>query len=220
MFTGIIEEMGQALKVRREGSNFSLEIKVFRVGGDLNIGDSLSVNGVCLTVTSWKGADRVEAEIMPETLRRTNLGELNPGDEVNLERAMTPASRMGGHFVTGHIDGTGSLVDKREEANAVLMRFTCPQEVERYLVTKGSIAVDGISLTVTNTGGGIFEVSLVPHTLASTTLGKKKYGGTVNLEGDLIGKYVEKFIQERSVSVDTDKPKSITSELLQEKGFW
>jgi len=220
MFTGIIEELGKVVNLRKEKDSFILAIKAFRVRGDLSIGDSLSVNGVCLTVTSLKGNETVEADVMPETLRRTNLEDLRPGDKVNLERALMPSGRMGGHFVTGHIDGTGVLLQSRKEGNAVIMRFSCPQEVSRYLVTKGSVAVDGISLTVSFQQEDVFEVSLVPHTLSETTLGYKRTGGRVNLEGDLLGKYVEKYTGNALEDRNSEPEREITSAWLQEKGFW
>jgi len=219
MFTGIIEEVGQVSALRKAGEGFSLVVKAKRVKEDLRMGDSLSVNGACLTVTSLHERNIVEAEVMPETLRRTNLGGLSPGEKVNLERALTPTSRMGGHFVTGHIDGTGTLLQRREEGNALVIRFSCPPEVSRYLIIKGSVAVDGISLTVSKTNGDAFEVSLVPHTLGETTLGQKKVGDKVNLEGDLLGKYVEKYTNQVLDKRHTDNKREITTELLQEKGF-
>lgn len=222
MFTGIVEELGSLLAFQRSSSGFTLLIKARKVTGDLQTGDSLAVNGVCLTVTSREGSERVAADVMPETIRRTNLEDLKPGDTVNLERALMPSGRMGGHFVTGHIDGTGSLLYRREEGNAVVMGFSAPPGVSRYLVEKGSVAIDGISLTVSAFRGDSFEVSLVPHTLSQTNLGQKKNGDKVNLEGDLIGKYVEKYI----LGMEKEEPETgeaakegISIQWLQEKGF-
>ncbi len=225
MFTGIVEETGRVIACREKRGGFVLSLEASKVLEDLKIGDSLSVNGVCLTVTSLKGIRQVDADVMPETLRNTNLTDLRPGDPVNLERALTPSTRMGGHFVTGHVDGTGVLLQKREEGNAVVMSFSISPGVGYYLVKKGSVAVDGISLTVAEEGEGYFEVSLVPHTLAQTTLGKMNSGDRVNLEGDLLGKYVAKYMgqlkEESPEETGKENPRGgISMQWLQEKGFY
>lgn len=164
------------------------------------IGDSIATNGVCLTVIAMS-QDSFTIEVMPETLRRTDLGQLRSGDRVNLERALGAGAPMGGHFVQGHVDGTGKIVSVTPEGNALVVRIAAPPEVMRYIVPKGFIAMDGVSLTVVDWEPGSFTVSLVPHTQANITLIHKKTGETVNLETDIIGKYVERFIIARQGSI-------------------
>ncbi|HLB11755.1 MAG TPA: riboflavin synthase [Dehalococcoidia bacterium] len=206
MFTGIIEEIGKIRAAHRD----RLVIGACRALEGTKIGDSISVNGVCLTVTDLS-SDSFTIGVMPETLRRSNLGELRPGDEVNLERALGAGAPMGGHFVQGHVDGTGMIVAMTPEENAILVRISAPPEVTHYVVAKGFIAVDGVSLTVVDWEPGSFTVSLVPHTQANITLTRKRRGDTVNLEVDIIGKYVERFI--------TARRGPITEAFLAEHGF-
>lgn len=190
MFTGIVEEIGAV----RRATSTALVIAAHRVLADLALGHSLAVNGVCLTVTE-RGADSCAVEVMPETLRRSNLGLLRPGDHVNLERALSPAGRFGGHFVQGHIDGTGQVVALRPEGAALLVRVEAPPSVMRYVVEKGFIAVDGVSLTVVAVDERSFSVSLVGFTQQSVVLPRRRPGEAVNLEVDILGKYVERFVQ-------------------------
>lgn len=211
MFTGIIEEVGT---VRKTGAGV-LEIGARRVLLGTKTGDSIAVNGVCLTVTRLQ-KDGFAADVMPETLRRSSLGELTAGDGVNLERAMAADGRFGGHIVSGHIDGTGRISEKRPEGNAVWITVTAAPEILRLIVEKGSVAVDGVSLTVTAVDGTGFSVSVIPHTGQETTLLKKRVGGRVNLENDPIGKYVQKLLLSREPE---RKPSGITRELLTEYGF-
>jgi len=206
MFTGIVEEMG-TLRVAYADR---LVIGARKVLEGTKIGDSIAVNGVCLTVTAMT-QDSFTIEVMPETLRRTDLGQLRPGDRVNLERALGAGAPMGGHFVQGHVDGTGRVVSITPEGNALVVRIAAPPEVMRYVVPKGFIAMDGVSLTVIDWEPGSFTVSLVPHTQANITLIHKRTGETVNLETDIIGKYVERFILARQGS--------ITEGFLAEHGF-
>lgn len=196
MFTGLVEEIGRLRDVRRQGEAMVLTISARKVLEDVREGDSIAVNGVCLTVVSFdRGSFSVD--VMPETFRRTNLHELKPGSPVNLERAMRAGGRFGGHFVQGHVDGTGIIVTRTAEANAVVFGIR-PQDAAlfRYLVPQGSVALDGISLTVVSTdrAAGIFTVSIIPHTLRETVLQYKRIGDTVNLECDVLGKYVDHLL--------------------------
>ena len=195
MFTGIIEEMGR-LQGRQgfPGGGAELVIAAGKILDDLKIGDSVAVNGVCLTAVQL-GRGTFTVQVMPETLRKTNLARLEPGQGVNLERALALGDRLGGHLVSGHVDGTGTLVRRAKEGNAELLYFRAPPEILRYIIAKGSIAVDGVSLTVAALQEDGFSVSLIPHTAAVTTLGYKKPGDAVNLETDLIGSYTGKLLQ-------------------------
>ena len=208
MFTGIVEEMGTVRRLNQSPNRCELELSASKVLEGTQIGDSIAVNGVCLTVIRM-GSDHFTADVMPETLRRSNLGQLKPGSRVNLERAMAADGRFGGHIVAGHIDGTGKIRAMQPEGNAVLV--SAAPELLRYVVEKGSIAIDGISLTVAKVSHTDFTVSLIPHTGEETTLLHHHPGEMVNLETDIIGKYVEKLMQPRTGGV--------TMELLQQNGF-
>lgn len=210
MFTGIIEEIGTILQREETANRCALTISAKKVLTNTKIGDSIAVNGVCLTVTDFK-KDSFTADVMPETLRRSSLRQLKTGSAVNLERAMAADGRFGGHIVAGHIDGTGKISSLRPEGNAVLVTVSTTPDLLRYIVEKGSIAIDGISLTVANVTRSDFTVSLIPHTGEETTLLKHRPGEIVNLETDIIGKYVEKLIQ--------TKKSGVTMELLLENGF-
>jgi riboflavin synthase len=214
MFTGIIEEMGtvSSLSIRSESAR--IQVMARKVLADVRLGDSIAVNGVCLTVTSFS-PQGFTADVMPETLRKTNLLELKPGQHVNLERALALGGRLGGHLVSGHIDGTGRIRERRLDENAVVLWITAPPEILRIVVTKGSIAVDGVSLTVADVAHDSFSVSLIPHTAAQTTVGSKAPGEMVNLENDLIGKYVERVL---NVSQDLAK-KDLSIDFLKVNGF-
>jgi riboflavin synthase len=189
LFTGIVEELGEV--VEREGELLALRGKL--VTGDARHGDSIAVNGVCLTVTRVEG-DTFTVEVMKETYDRSALGTLRPGDPVNLERAVTAASRLGGHIVQGHVDGVGTIASKAPGGGWEDVSVTLPSGLDRYIVEKGSITVDGVSLTVVAVDEASFTVSLIPTTLELTTLGRKGVGDTVNLEVDIIAKYVEKLV--------------------------
>lgn len=205
MFSGIIEEIGTVKAVRPGG----LSIAASEVLKDAKAGDSICVNGACLTVTSLeKGAFTVD--LMPETLRRTNLGNLRPGDGVNLERALGVGGRFGGHFVQGHVEGVGRILSKVPEGDALILRFEAPRELMRLIVPKGFIAVDGISLTVVDCDDRGFSVSLVAFTQEHTTLARKKTGDLVNLETDIIAKYVERLLPGAP---------QMTAKFLEEHGF-
>lgn len=215
MFTGIVEELGSIRSVRRGQHSSVLSIAAKDILSDLKIGDSVAVNGVCLTATTVDGSG-FTADVMHETLNRSSLGSLTVGRHVNLERAMAANGRFGGHIVSGHIDGTGTITALRKDDNAVWYTISASQELLRYIVEKGSIAIDGISLTVAEVGESWFSISAIPHTVAITTLGEERPGDTVNLENDVIGKYVEKLL--RPQPQETAKS-SLTLEFLAQHGF-
>ena len=215
MFTGIVEEMGVLRSVRRGAHSAVLSIGAETVLSDLKIGDSVAVNGVCLTATAVD-AGGFTADVMHETLNRSSLGALVPGSPVNLERAMAANGRFGGHMVAGHIDGTGTITARRQDDNAVWYTVSAAPSLLRYIVEKGSIAIDGISLTVASVEADRFSVSVIPHTAAVTVLGRKRPGDIVNLETDLIGKYVEKLLRPAE---DTAPKGGISLEFLMENGF-
>jgi riboflavin synthase len=196
MFSGIVAEVGtvKAFEERREAA--SLTIEASPLLSDVAVGESIAVNGVCLTVVDHRESAFV-LDVSPETLRATNLGELRPGDGVNLERSLCLSDRIGGHLVSGHVDGVGRITAKRPEANALHYDLQVPNDLMRYIVPKGSIAVDGISLTVVACLPAGFRVTIIPHTAAVTTIGRKAPGATVNLECDMLGKYVERALQAR-----------------------
>ena len=216
MFTGIIEEVGEITGLRQTGTSTVLGVRAKTVLGGTKIGDSIAVNGVCLTVVRLTG-DGFDGEVMPETLRRTNLGKLKPKSRVNLERAMAADGRFGGHIVAGHVDGTGTITELKPEGNAVWVTVSAAPELLRYIVEKGSITIDGISLTVAYVDDSCFKVSIIPHTGEETTLLTRTAGYEVNLETDIVGKYVEKLMQPAK---DAAKPKSgLSAEFLAQNGF-
>jgi riboflavin synthase len=196
MFTGIVEELGIVESLEDQGDAIRLTVRGPLVTSDAGLGDSISVNGCCLTVASADDEGTFTADVMHETLAKTSLGALEPGSRVNLERAVTPTTRLGGHIVQGHVDGTGAVVRRTPSEHWELVEISLPRELERYLVAKGSITVDGISLTLVDVGAESFTVSLIPETLARTTLGFKQPGDVVNLEVDVIAKYVEKMVKQ------------------------
>lgn len=218
MFTGIIEEVGSLLSVEKGGEAFQLNIKAEKVLRDVKLGDSISTNGVCLTVVDF-GRDRFRADVMPETLRRSNLGDLKVGDAVNLERAMAIGDRFGGHMVSGHIDGMGRVSKYRREKNATWIRIDCDKSLLRYMIPKGSIAIDGTSLTVAAVDTKGFEVSIIPLTAEDTTLLKRPLGAKVNLECDMVGKYIEKFISTPRENEPGSAEKSVESPGAGEEGL-
>jgi riboflavin synthase len=197
MFTGIVEEMGAITSMEKTLAGTRMTILASTVMGDLKIGDSVSVNGTCLTVVTKSERD-FSVEVSPETLSVTTLGHLAAGAPVNLERAMKLNERIGGHLVAGHVDGVGTIRSRYHEGNAIFFTIEAPADILRYCVTKGSITVDGISLTINEVTEKGFSVAIIPHTAKVTTLGLKQVNDTVNLESDLIGKYVERLLQERS----------------------
>ena len=217
MFTGIIEEVG-ALE-RLAGGEIAIRAK--KVLEDVALGDSIAVNGICLTVTHFDAA-HFTADVMPETVRRTSLAELKRGSRVNLERALTLRSRLGGHIVSGHIDGVGTIAAMQEEGNAILLTVRAGADILRYIVEKGSVALDGISLTVARVSAADFTVSLIPHTREIRNLREKRSGSRLNIETDILGKYVEKLFPGVRTQGESDAPKSagkITMDFLRQQGF-
>ena len=199
MFTGIVEELGEVLAVEPRGDSSRLTVRGRLVTSDAGDGDSIAVNGVCLTVvTHDDGA--FTADVMAESLRRSSLGAAGPGSAVNLERAVRVSDRLGGHVVQGHVDGTGQVLAVTPQEHWTVVRVALPAELERYVVEKGSITVDGVSLTVSAVEPGWFEISLIPTTLTATTLGARAAGDVVNLEVDVMAKYVEKLLLARGTS--------------------
>ena len=211
MFTGIIEEIGTVRRIAHGAKGARLTIQANTVLEDTRIGDSIATNGVCLPVVSMTG-DSFSADVMAESLRRSSLGTLQGGSPVNLERAMAANGRFGGHIVSGHIDGTGTIASQKREDNAVWVKIKTPAPLLRYIVEKGSIAIDGVSLTVAAVTDTDFSVSIIPHTGAQTILLGKKPGDPVNLECDVIGKYVEKLTAPH-------KTGGISTNFLAENGF-
>ena len=213
MFTGIVEEMGEVLDLRRTDDVVVLTVRGPTVTSDARLGDSIAVNGVCLTVTGLDPRpaddtlpDTFRVELVPETLARSSFADVAPGTRVNLERAVAVGGRLGGHIVQGHVDGVGTLLDRNPGARSDELRIALPSGLARYVVEKGSITVDGVSLTVAATDGATFTVALIPTTLAHTTLGARAPGDTVNLEVDVVAKYVERLTAgyEPSVQGSTD----------------
>ncbi|MBO4546363.1 MAG: riboflavin synthase [Treponema sp.] len=230
MFTGIIEEVGSVVSVAAGGQGAQIKIRAQKVLAGTKVGDSIAVNGVCLTATSV-GADFFTADVMAETLRRSNLGLLAAQSPVNLERAMAADGRFGGHIVSGHIDGTGTIARLEREGNAVWVYVSAAAEILNLIVEKGSIAIDGISLTVAKVSAADFAVSIIPHTAQETTLLTKKPGDHVNLENDIVGKYVQKLLGGGSTASSLssipgiggrsagNNASGITEEFLRERGF-
>ncbi|WP_053365933.1 riboflavin synthase [Bacillus sp. FJAT-27245] len=217
MFTGIIEEIGTVSRIAATGISMVLTIEAKKVLEDVNLGDSISVNGVCLTVTSFD-KNRFTVDVMPETMKATNLEDLKTGSKVNLERAMAAGGRFGGHFVSGHIDGTGTILGKKKMANAVYYEIKANPSMMPFLILKGSVAVDGTSLTVFDVTGDTFTVSLIPHTLSETILSLKEAGDSVNIECDMLGKYVHHILNPGK-SETRKKKQEITAQFLEKNGF-
>lgn len=221
MFTGLVEEVGRMRNVYRQGEAMKLTIGASIVTQGAALGDSIAVNGVCLTVTSFDGSS-FTADVMPETFKKSSLYTLKPGDPINLERAMMAGSRFGGHIVQGHVDGTGKVVSRHTNANAVVFAIEADDpELMRYIIPKGSITIDGISLTVVATSESGLTVSIIPHTLAETALAVRQPGDMVNLESDIIGKYVDHLLHYRGAEESRQvRPKAgMTADYLSQHGF-
>ncbi len=218
MFTGIIEEIGEVQNIHRGARSAKLTIKGFVVLQDTGVGDSIAVNGVCLTVTGISG-QTFTADVMAESMRRTALGALTVGSRVNLERAMAANGRFGGHIVSGHIDGTGMIREMKKEDNAVWVTIDADARILRYIIEKGSIAIDGISLTVAYVDDTCFKVSVIPHTARETTLLSKTAGDLVNLENDVIGKYVEKLIHTADTPDRGAEGRGLDTDFLMRHGY-
>lgn len=220
MFTGIIEEKGTVASVRKGNVSSRITFTASVVLSDIHEGDSIAVNGVCLTATDI--TDKTfTADVMAETMRRSSLGSLKSGDRVNMERAMLCGGRFGGHIVSGHIDGTGTVVSMKREENAVWVTISAAENLLKYIVEKGSVALDGISLTVASVTEKDFSVSIIPHTASETTLLDKKPGDCINIECDMIGKYIEKLMgfNSETTQKSVDNKSRITREMLLRNGF-
>jgi len=216
MFTGIVEELGSVIECKKSGDGFDLIIDCKTVLENTQLGDSIAVNGVCLTVTNLQ-PNSFTAGLAPETLKRTNLGALNNGSKVNLERSVTPSTRMGGHFVQGHVDTTGVIKSFKKDNDALWVAITVPADLMRYIVTKGYITIDGTSLTVVDTGPDWFNVTLVAYTQGHIVLPTKSTGDEVNIEVDVLGKYVERLISHNN---QHNQPHSnVSAEFLKENGY-
>lgn len=215
MFTGIIEEIGRLRFVSLQGASGRIGITASKVLEKTKVGDSIAVNGVCLTVISIE-KEGFAADVMAETIRRSNLGRLGAGDYVNLERAMEADGRFGGHIVSGHIDGTGTIKEFKKEENAVWVTINTTPDILHLIIEKGSVCIDGISLTVAKVDMDSFQVSVIPHTGAETTLLKKRVADIVNLENDMIGKYVERLLNCEKFQEEKEKTGGITMEFLRE----
>ncbi|OGP51371.1 MAG: riboflavin synthase subunit alpha [Deltaproteobacteria bacterium RBG_13_43_22] len=217
MFTGLVEGQGEILRIEKKRDNALLSIRPGFLWEEKKVGESISVNGVCLTAAVWIG-DSFSVDISEETLTRSNLGGLKVGDQVNLERALHLSDRLGGHWVTGHIDGTGRILKKELQESFFSLKISFSKSLRPFIVEKGSIAVDGVSLTVNQVGEKDFNLTIIPHTAAQTTLTRKNIGEAVNLETDLIGKYVYQFLSRKGE--DKSMPESKVNErFLREHGF-
>lgn len=217
IFTGIIEELGVVKSIAINGASGCITIKAKKVLEGTQLGDSIAVNGTCLTVTSIN-SDGFSADVMAETVKRTSLSQVGKGDLVNLERAMILNGRFGGHIVSGHIDGTGTITKYTKEENAIWVTIKAPDEILDLIVEKGSICIDGISLTVATVSDQDFQVSIIPHTAKETTLIHKKVGSLVNLENDIVGKYIKKLM-ENNQEERAKKASGLTMEMLEEYGL-
>lgn len=217
IFTGIIEELGVVKSIAINGASGCITIKAKKVLEGTQLGDSIAVNGTCLTVTSIN-SDGFSADVMAETVKRTSLSQVGKGDLVNLERAMILNGRFGGHIVSGHIDGTGTITKYTKEENAIWVTIKAPDEILDLIVEKGSICIDGISLTVATVSDQDFQVSIIPHTAKETTLIHKKVGSLVNLENDIVGKYIKKLMENNQVE-QAKKASGLTMEMLEEYGL-
>lgn len=219
MFTGLVAELGTVQKLARQGNSYHLTVSAKKIMVNLKIGDSVAVNGACLTVVKMSG-DGFTADVMPETVRLTNIGSLNAGDKVNLERTLRLCDGLDGHIVSGHVEGLGTIAAQRNDGIAVVVTIDTPQELLKYIIKKGSIAIDGISLTVTEVTSSTFSVSLIPHTAKETTLGFKTVGDTVNLETDILGKYVERMLNwDMQCGKKSACAGSLDKNILLENGF-
>ncbi|MBP2664077.1 MAG: ribE [Firmicutes bacterium] len=215
MFTGLVEELGKVKQIVRGTKSVRLSVFGSKIVDGVKLGDSIAVNGTCLTVVDFS-RDWFTADVMPETVDRTALAALKAGDTVNLERTLRVGDRLGGHIVSGHIDGIGTILTKEQNDNAIIVRIGAGPEVMRYIIKKGSVAIDGTSLTIIDFGADWFTVSLIPHTAARTTVGLKIVGEPVNLEADMIGKYVEKLLGLQQTTKPVEK---ITMGFLEQHGF-
>lgn len=220
MFTGLIAELGVVERLERQGASYHLTVKAKKVMDDLKLGDSIAVNGACLTVVKINNGT-FTADIMPETGRMTINSDLRTGDKVNLERTLRVGDRLDGHIVTGHVEGVGTIISRKPEGIATVVTIQAENKLLKYILTKGSVAIDGVSLTVTKVTSNSFSVSLIPHTSSETTLGFKNIGEKVNLETDILGKYVERMLtwNKGQEVKEKDNQVSLDKKMLFENGF-
>ncbi|MGM7681397.1 riboflavin synthase [Cytobacillus sp. Hm23] len=218
MFTGIVEEVGKVNRLTHSIDAIELQIDARKILSDIQLGDSIAVNGVCLTVTSFNEF-RFAVDVMPETIKATSLKLLKNGSSVNLERAMLANGRFGGHFVSGHVDGVGEIISKTRKGNAIYYVIAIDEKLAKYVLHKGSVAVDGTSLTIFGVADKFFTISIVPHTLSETIIGQKEVGDIVNIECDVIGKYIEHFLLRGTHSMEKVNHSRITKSILTENGF-
>ncbi|WLR43792.1 riboflavin synthase [Bacillus carboniphilus] len=211
MFTGIIEEIGTVQSIKEQRNAAQMEIKAKRILEDVQVGDSIAVNGICLTVTNFE-QEKFSVDVMPETIKVTNLIDLKVGSTVNLERSMSANGRFGGHFVSGHIDGVGQIIERRPESNAIYYRVKVNPSLSNLMIEKGSIAVDGTSLTIFDVEKDSFLVSIIPHTASETIIGQKREGDRVNIECDMLAKYVHRFTEQHG-------EKGMTFDWLNQQGI-
>lgn len=215
MFTGLIEDLGTVRSLQTGGGSGRITIATSLSMDEIALGDSIAVNGVCLTVVNY-GSGQFSADVSAESLSRTVLGDLRPGQHVNLERALRLSDRLGGHLVSGHVDGLGVVTERYQDRNAVRFTVEVPAALQRYLVEKGSVAIDGISLTVNSVSAQGFSVAVIPHSLAKTTLQERRVGSTVNIETDLLGKYVERLLRPAS---ERGEEGALSLDMLAKNGF-
>lgn len=213
MFTGLVEELGTVEKIGWKGTSFHLSVRASTILEDMKRGESIAVDGICLTITDFS-SESFSVDVVSETLERTTLSRLKVGERVNIERAVKAGDRLGGHLVTGHIDGIGDIKERRKRGDSLTLKISIPQELTKYLIPRGSIAVDGISLTVVESNRDSFTVAIIPHTASVTTLGFKIVGSYVNIEVDSLSKYVEKLM-----NPEEPKKDKITTDFLTEQGF-
>jgi riboflavin synthase len=218
MFTGIIEEIGSISNIKQTGESIIMTINAKKILKDVQLGDSIAVNGVCLTVTSFS-EKQFTVDVMPETVKATSLRSLIRGSKVNLERAMAAGGRFGGHFVSGHADGLGVIKSKKAVDNAVYYEIEVSSDIHQFIIYKGSITVDGTSLTVFGLSENSFTISLIPHTTSETIIGLKGTGDIVNVECDMLGKYIDHFLSKRFNGTQSKSKHTITSQFLEENGF-
>tara|TARA_R110001583_G_scaffold19334_2_gene75689 strand:+ start:3319 stop:3969 length:651 start_codon:yes stop_codon:yes gene_type:complete len=216
MFTGLIEEIGQIKSMKKGGNSIRLSVTANKIMDDVKLGDSIATNGICLTVVDFDSKS-FSADVMPETMNRSSFHKQKEGSRVNLERALRVGDRMGGHMVSGHIDGVGEIVSQTKDDNAIWVNISAPKNILKYVIEKGSIAIDGISLTVVYVDDKQFKVSIIPLTQDDTTLVSKKVGSLVNLECDMTAKYIEKFMFHKE---DEKKESNISMDFLKENGFF
>lgn len=215
MFTGIVEEIGTIQGIKQSKDAMTITVKASKTMSDIHLGDSYAINGVCLTITTF-AKYLFTVDVMPETYNHTGLSKLKVGSLVNIERAMAANGRFGGHFVSGHVDGVGTITGRQEKSNAIYLHIQVPEDIEQYLINRGSITIDGTSLTIFSIEGNVVTVSLIPHTAHETVLGRKRVGDQVNVEADMLAKYMTSLLKNREQS---KKEKGLSLSFLEQHGF-